>query len=56
MNIKNVLAAAFSLAGLEIKSRNKEEINSKKNIIYLLKVFYFLLYRRQYILFVSELI
>ena len=53
---KNVLTAAFSLACLEIRSRNKEAINSTTNTIYSLKVFYFLLYRSRYFLFVSELI
>ena len=43
------------LACLEIRSRN-EAINSTRNMIYSLKVFYFLLYRRRYFLFVSELI
>ena len=53
---KNVLTVAFSLACLEIRSRNKEVINSTTNTIYSLKVFYFLLYRSPYFLFVSELI
>ena len=53
---KNVLTVAFSLACLEIRSRNKEAINSTTNTIYSLKVFYFLLYRSPYFLFVSELI
>ena len=44
------------LACLEIRSRNEEAINSTRNMIYSLKVFYFLLYRRRYFLFVSELI
>ena len=44
------------LACLEIRSRNEEVINSTRNMIYSLKVFYFLLYRRRYFLFVSELI
>ena len=48
--------AAFSLACLKIRSRNEEAINSTRNRIYSLKVFYFLLYRRRYFLFVSELI
>ena len=47
---------AFSLACLEIRSRNEEAINSTQNRIYSLKVFYFLLYGRQYFLFVYELI
>ena len=55
-NNKNALTAASSLARLEIRSRNEEAINSTRNIIYSLKVFYFLLYRRGYFLFVSELI
>ena len=38
------------------RSRNEEEINSRRNMIYSLKVFYLLLYRRRYLLFVSELI
>ena len=53
---KNALSAAFSLACLEIRPRNKGAINSTRNSIYLLKIFYFLLYWCQYILFVSELI
>ena len=44
------------LACLEIRLRNEEAINSTRNMIYFLKVFYFLLYRRQYFLFVSQLI
>ena len=36
--------------------RNEEMINSTRNMIYSLKVFYFLFYRPQYFLFVSELI
>ena len=51
---KNALTAAFSLVCLEIRSRNEEAINSTKNMIYSLKVFYFLPYRRLYFLFVSE--
>ena len=46
----------LALACLEIRSRNEEAINSTRNIIYSPKVFYFLLYRRRYFLFVSELI
>ena len=46
---KNVLTAAFSLTCLEIRSRNEEAINSTRNRIYLLKVFYFLLYRHRYL-------
>ena len=53
---KNALTAACRLAYLEIRSRNEEAINSTRNRIYSLKVFYFLLYRRRYFLFVSELI
>ena len=53
---KKALTAAFRLACLEIRSRNEEGINSTRNMIYSLKVFYFLLYRRRYFLFVSELI
>ena len=52
----NALTAAFSLAFLEIRSRNEEAINSTQKRIYSLKVFYFLLYRRRYLLLVSELI
>ena len=44
------------LACLEIRWRNEEAINSTRNMIYSLKVFYFLLYRRRCFLFVSELI
>ena len=44
-----------ALACLEIRSRNEEAINSTRNMIYSLKVFNFLLYRRRYFLFVSEL-
>ena len=40
---------------LQIRSRN-EAINSTRNMIYSLKVFYFLLYRRRFFLFLSELI
>ena len=53
---KKALTAASSLACLEIRSRNEDAINSTRNRIYSLKVFYFLLYRRQYFLLVSELI
>ena len=53
---KDTLTAAVSLACMEIRSRNEEVIISTENSIYSLKVFYFLLYRRRYILFVSELI
>ena len=53
---KNALTAAVSLACLEIRRRNEEEIDSARNGIYLLKIFYFLLYRRRNFLFVSELI
>ena len=53
---QDAFRAAFSLACLEIRSRNEEVINSTRNRIYSLKVFYFLLYRRRYFLFVSELI
>ena len=38
-NNKNDLTAAFSLACLEIRSRNEEAINSTRNRIYSLKVF-----------------
>ena len=37
-------------------SRNEEAFNSTRNMVYSLKVFYFLLYRRGYFSFVSELI
>ena len=53
---KNALTGAVSLACLEIRSRNEETVNSARNTIYSSKVFYFLLYRRRYFLFVSELI
>ena len=53
---KNALTVAFSLSCLEIRSRNEEVINSTRNRIYSLKVFYFLLYQRWYFLLVSELI
>ena len=53
---KNALTAAFSLACLVIRSRNEEAINSTRNVIYSLKVFYSLLYRRRHFLFVSKLI
>ena len=45
---KNALTAAVSLASLEIRSINEEAINSIRNRIYSLKIFYFLLYRRRY--------
>ena len=41
---KNALTEAVGLACLKIRSRNEETINSKRNRIYLLKAFYFLLY------------
>ena len=41
-NNKNTLTAAFSLACLEIRSRNEEAIDSTWNRIYLLKVLYLL--------------
>ena len=47
----NALTAAFSLAFLEIRSRNEEAINSTRNRIYSLKVFYFLLYRYRILLY-----
>ena len=53
---KIALTSALSLVCLEIRSRNEEGINSTRNRIYSLKVFYFLLYRRRYFLLVSELI
>ena len=42
---KNALTAVVSLANLEIRSRNEEAINSTRNRIYSLKVFYLLRYR-----------
>ena len=39
-----------------VDSRNEEAVNSTRSTIYSLKVFYYLLYRRRYFLFVSELI
>ena len=56
LNKKNAITGASRLACLEVRSRNEEAINSTRNRIYSLKVFYFLLYRRRYFLFVSELI
>ena len=53
---KNTLQRHTGLACLEIRSRNEVATNSTRNLIYSLKVFYFLLYRRRYFLFVSELI
>ena len=53
---KNALTAAFGLACLEIRSRNEEAIYPTRYRIYSLKVFYFLLYRSRYFLFVSEFI
>ena len=53
---KNALTTATGLACLEIRSRHEEAINSTRNMIYSLQVFYFLLYRRRYFLFLSELI
>ena len=44
------------LAYLEIGSGNEEAINFTRNMIYSLKVFYFLLYGSRHFLFVSELI
>ena len=44
---KNALTVAFRLACLGIRSRNEEAINSARNRIYLLKVFYFLLYQHR---------
>ena len=38
---KKALTAAFRLACLEIRSRNEEAVNSTRNMIYSLKVFYF---------------
>ena len=54
--ISSATQGTFSLACLEIKSRNEQAIDSKRNMIYWLKVFYFLLYQRRHFLFVSELI
>ena len=48
--------SGVSLTCLEIRSRNEEAINSTRNRIYSLKVFYLLLYLRRYFLFISELI
>ena len=53
---KKALTVASSLACSEIRLRYEDAINSTRNRIYSLKVFYFLLYRRQYFLLVSELI
>ena len=53
---KNALTGTASLACFEIRSRNKRAIDSTQNKIYSLKVFHFLLYRRRFFLFVSELI
>ena len=53
---KNALTVALSLPCLEIRLGNVEAINSTRNRIHLLKVFYFLLYWRRYFLFVSEFI
>ena len=53
---KNALTTVVGLTCLEIRMRNEEAINSTRNMIYSLKVFYFLLYRRRYFLIVSELI
>ena len=53
---KNVLTAAVSFTSLEIRSINEEAINSIRNRIYSLKIFYFLLYRRRYFLLASEMI
>ena len=47
---------AFSLAYLEIRSRNEEAINCDKKEDLPAKGFYFLLYRCRYLLFVSEII
>ena len=44
------------LACLEISSRNEEAINSTRNMIYSLKVFYFLHYRRRHICFWIDLV
>ena len=52
---KNALTGAFRLACLEIRSTNEEAINSTRNRIYSLTLFYILLYRSRYFLFVSEL-
>ena len=50
------LLQRVSLSCLEIRSRNERAINSTRNRIYSLKLFCFQLYRRRYLLFVSELI
>ena len=47
---------AFHLACLEIRSTNEEAINSIRDRTYSLRVCYFLLYRRRYFLFVSDLV
>ena len=46
-------SAAITLACLEIRSRNKEAVNSARNRIYSREVFYFLLYRRRYFSFLN---
>ena len=38
------------VAWKEVRSRNEEAINATRNMIYSLKVFYFLLYRRRHFL------
>ena len=62
MNLLSIQERAYS--GIQVSpawrsdphSRNEEATNSTRNMIYSLKVFYFLLNRRRYFLFVSELI
>ena len=46
---RNAITVAFRLARLGIRLRNEEAINSTRNrvYIYLPKVFYYVLYRRQ---------
>ena len=46
----------LSLRRQPVDSRNEEAVNSTRSTIYSVKVFYYLLYRRRYFLFVSELI
>ena len=60
LRIRLALTAAFSLACLEIRSRSEEAINSTRNRIYSLKVFYWPALSTSsvliYLLFVFELI
>ena len=50
---KNAITAFISLAWFEIRSRKEEALNSTRNSIYSLKVYYFLLYRCRYFLFLN---